>query len=233
VRASVEDSLGIEAQSEDIAVEIEVIGPPTGLAALQPALGPLAAALGILVVGILLGVSLRSRGRTRALESDQGLRRPSGAQAPAPSPRPSMRAVRRRGMRRRAEDEPAEAYLVIEGDGAAFALTGVDVLVGRDASLAAVVLDDPSVAGLHARLIRQADGDYLLRDQGSVAGTWVNYEEIPGMGRRLRDEDLIHIGRTALRFRLAAPASRREITIRPVDRLDRATGADEPAGRSP
>ena len=207
VRASVEDSLGLEAQSEDIAVEVEVIGPPGGLAALRPALGPLAAALGILVVGILVGVGLRSIGRTRPAPE---------VPTPAPAPRPPKRAVRRSGMRRRGEDEPAEAYLVTENDGTAFALTGVDVVIGRDPSLAAVVLDDPSVAGLHARLIRQADGDYVLRDQGSVARTWVNFDPVPALGRRLRNEDMVHVGRIALRFRLAAPLTRREITIRPA-----------------
>ncbi len=220
VRASVEDSLGIEAQSEDVSIEVEVIGPPTGLAALRPALGALAAALAILVVGILVGVSLRSRGRARPEPE---------APAPSPPPKPPKRAQRRTGIRK--EEEPAEAYLVMEGDGAAFALTGVDVVLGRDPSLAAVVLDDPSVAGLHARLIRQADGDYLLRDQDSIAGTWVNFEEIPAQGRRLRDEDLVHIGRVALRFRMATPPSRREITIRPVRPLAGAPLPEDLSGR--
>jgi hypothetical protein len=204
VRASIEDSLGLEAQTEDISVQVEVIGPPRGLAALRPALGPLAAVLGILVTGILAAVGLRSLGR----------RRP--AEAPVPTAPPPRRAIRRTGMLRRGEEEAAEAYLVAEGDGTAFPLTGVDVVLGRDPSLAAVVLDDPSVAGLHARLIRQADGEYVVRDQGSIAGTWVNYEEVLAPGRRLRHEDLLHIGRVALRFRLAAPPAPREITIRPM-----------------
>ncbi|OGO10806.1 MAG: hypothetical protein A2Z66_00340 [Chloroflexi bacterium RBG_13_66_10] len=209
VRASVEDNLGLEAQSEDIAVEVEVIGPPRGLAALRPALGPLAAAVGILVAGILAAVGLRSVGRMRAAPN-----------APATVPPPPRRSIRRSGVRLRTEEEPAEAYLVSEEGGAAFALTGVDVVLGRDASLAAVVLEDPSVAGLHARLIRQADGDYVLRDQGSVAGTWVNYEPVPSPGRRLRHGDLVHIGRVGLRFRLAGPLPQRSITIRPVTTVE-------------
>lgn len=206
VRATVEDGLGLEAQTEDIAVEVQVIGPPRGLAALRPALGPLAAAVGILVVGILAAIGLRSYGRAR-----------SAPGAPAPVPPLPRKAIRRSGVRLRAEDDPAEAYLVTEEGQAAFALTGVDVVLGRDGSLAAVVLDDPSVAGLHARLIRQADGDYVLRDQGSVAGTWVNFEPVPGSGRRLRHGDMVHIGRVALRFRLAGAAPRRAVTITPAD----------------
>jgi hypothetical protein len=217
VRASVEDRLGLDSETEDIPVEIEVIGPPRGLAALRPALGPLAAAVGILVVGILAAVAARSIGRMRAVPRSASPSESPGAKGrareAAPIPR---RVVRRAGIRRPEESEPAEAYLMTEGDAEAFALTGVDVVLGRDPSLSAVVLDDPSVAGLHARLIRQADGEYLLRDQGSVAGTWVNFEPVPAAGRRLRHQDLVHIGRVTLRFRLAAPPPMRRIEIRPV-----------------
>jgi pSer/pThr/pTyr-binding forkhead associated (FHA) protein len=94
-------------------------------------------------------------------------------------------------------------------------LTGIDVVLGRDASLAAVVLDDPSVERMHARLIRQADGDYLLRDQGSVAGSWINYELVPKSGQRLQHGDHIQLGRVEFRFQLPGDHPPRKIRITP------------------
>jgi predicted component of type VI protein secretion system len=77
---------------------------------------------------------------------------------------------------------------------------------------------------MHARLIRQADGDYLLRDQGSVAGTWVNYDLIPSEGRRLRNGDLVQLGRVEFRFQLPGKHPPRPILTYP-DPHDRSTDA--------
>ncbi|MCK5054197.1 MAG: FHA domain-containing protein, partial [Anaerolineales bacterium] len=43
-------------------------------------------------------------------------------------------------------------------------------------------------------------GGYLLKDQGSIAGTWVNYEEIPKEGVLLTDGDRVHFGRAFYQF---------------------------------
>jgi predicted component of type VI protein secretion system len=61
------------------------------------------------------------------------------------------------------------------------------------------------VEGLHARLVRQEDGSFRLIDQGSVAGTWVNYAEVPEEGQVLQHGDLIHFGRVGFRFTLRLP----------------------------
>jgi predicted component of type VI protein secretion system len=98
-----------------------------------------------------------------------------------------------------------------------FPLAGVDVIVGRDPSLAGLVLDDASVSGWHASLIRQADGEYLVRDQGSEAGTWVNYDPVPEPGLRLEHGDLLHVGRVSLRFKMVHPRTRRVIRAIPLD----------------
>jgi pSer/pThr/pTyr-binding forkhead associated (FHA) protein len=66
---------------------------------------------------------------------------------------------------------------------------------------------------LHARLIRQADGSYLLRDQGSTAGTWVNYELVSDPGVHIRHGDIIHFGRVEFRFELAEPSPPRTIVV--------------------
>jgi pSer/pThr/pTyr-binding forkhead associated (FHA) protein len=84
--------------------------------------------------------------------------------------------------------------------GESIPLIGTDIFIGSDPSLTAVPLEDPSVDRMHARLIRQVDGSYLLKDQGSVAGTWVNYVEVPEAGLLLSNGDRIHFGRAFFQF---------------------------------
>ena len=210
LRVEAQDSLGLSSTSEPMRLEIEVRPPARGLAALRPALGSIVAALAVLVLGVVLAVSLMSAGRRQA-PSGQGGKRATGLPA----------------TRRRASMQGRQAGAAVEGvlipvdsrgqEGKPLPLTGIDVVLGRDASLAGIVLDDPSVSGMHARMIRLAGGGYLLRDQGSVAGTWINFRPVPNDGAQLAHEDLIHLGRVGLRFRLASPPPPREIRVRPLD----------------
>lgn len=210
LRVEAEDSLGLSSTSEPIRLEIEVRPPPRGLVALRPALGSIAAALAVLIIGVALAVSLMSAGHRQAASS-RGARRAPGLTA----------AKRRASLQRRATGAAVEGMLIpVDGrgqEGKPLPLTGVDVVLGRDASLAGIVIDDPSVSGIHARMIRLAGGGYFLRDQGSVAGTWINFRPVSNDGAHLSHEDLIHVGRVGLRFRLASPPPPREIRVRPVE----------------
>jgi pSer/pThr/pTyr-binding forkhead associated (FHA) protein len=112
-----------------------------------------------------------------------------------------------------AHQEPRTA-LALGGDAAdPIPLIGIDLTFGRDAALASVVLDDASISGLHARLIRQADGGYVLKDQGSTGGTYVNFSPVPEAGSRLQHGDRVHVGRLSFRFRLADPPPPRPIRV--------------------
>jgi predicted component of type VI protein secretion system len=53
---------------------------------------------------------------------------------------------------------------------------------------------------MHARLQEQG-GEYILSDENSVAGTWVNYELLAAP-HRLQHGDVLHIGRLSYRFML-------------------------------
>jgi predicted component of type VI protein secretion system len=107
-----------------------------------------------------------------------------------------------------------EAFLAWEDEGGeTIPLIGIDLTFGRDAALASIVLDDASVSGLHARLIRLADGSYVLKDQGSTAGTYVNFTAIPDAGQRLRHGDRVHIGRLPFRFRWAQAPPPRPVQV--------------------
>lgn len=206
LRVEVEDTLGTRGVSLDVPISVTV-SPRRGLAALRPALGSLLAVIAVLAAGVVLAVGLLSLGRQHHTPSRPPRER-------LPTRRRPLQHVR---LRRRPADI-IEAYLVLDPpSGEPIPLTGGDMLLGKDASLAAIPLDDPSVSDLHARLIRQAGGDYLLRDQGSVAGTWVNYEPVPEEGHRLRHGDLIHLGRVTLRFRLPGAQAESTIQVYPAE----------------
>lgn len=199
ISASVIDELGLEANTVAVSVQVDLVRPPQGLSAIRPVMDNLLAGVAILVAGMVmvLGVTSLAR-RTTARQAESS---------------PRLNPVKRARLRSTTQ---TEAHLVpVRPVGDPIALSGVDVVLGRDASLSAVVLDDPSVERMHARLIRQADGDYLLRDQGSVAGTWVNYELVGSNGRRLRHGDLVQLGRVELRFQLPGEQPARPVRVYP------------------
>jgi pSer/pThr/pTyr-binding forkhead associated (FHA) protein len=80
---------------------------------------------------------------------------------------------------------------------------GDNITIGRDETVAQVILNDSSISRLHAR-IRRRDDAYWLYDEGSTSGTSLNYERLGLAPRLLNDNDAIQIGRIALRFRLSA-----------------------------
>lgn len=209
IQAVVEDSLGLQGVSIELPVSIEVNTPPRGLSSLRSAVGPVIGAVFILILGIAVSTMILSGTRTQtaaAAETKQGssvLRQ----------------HLKRAGYRKQAAPQEVEARLVLldddDTDLDAIPLTGGDVILGRDPSMTPAPLLDPSVSNLHARLIRQAGGNYLLKDQGSEAGTWVNYEEVSEEGRILSHGDLIHIGRVKMRFLQSAPPPPATIRIYP------------------
>jgi hypothetical protein len=75
-----------------------------------------------------------------------------------------------------------------------------EMTFGSDPLKATRILDDPSVSPLHARL-REENGEYILSDEKSTAGTWVNYEALV-VPRHLQHGDVLHIGRLSYRFML-------------------------------
>ncbi len=96
------------------------------------------------------------------------------------------------------------------------AITEEELTLGSDPSLATLVIDDPSVEALHARLVKTPQGGYRLADQGTVAGTWINYTPVSPEGALLEHGDLVHIGRVGFRFTRRSPSpSRRPRVIVP------------------
>jgi hypothetical protein len=77
---------------------------------------------------------------------------------------------------------------------------------GSSPQQASYVIPSPSVSGLHARLTLTRDGDYLLADTNSVAGTWVNFSPVSTAGVIVQHGDIIHLGQIGFRFEMANPS---------------------------
>jgi hypothetical protein len=215
----VEDSLGLTRLSFSVPVNVTVVQPPGGLPALFARNRSLIVTLSIVTAGGVLlfilftGLRMRPRagGATRA-ERRQSRRKAEDPvtqtvairtddRRPAPSP---FTRVRRKAP-------AAPAYLAqldrdgMPAPGAPIPLHVRELTFGLDPTQATHVLDDSSVSPLHARIRQDDRGGFTLYDQGSVAGTWVNYESIGREGRRLQHGDIVQIGMLTYRFALSRP----------------------------
>jgi len=74
-----------------------------------------------------------------------------------------------------------------------------NITIGSQAQTAQIVLEDESVARLHARVRRQ-DHSYWLFDEGSAEGTYLNYERLGLAPRELSDGDILQFGKVGFRF---------------------------------
>lgn len=95
-------------------------------------------------------------------------------------------------------------------------LSSDEISLGKDPQKSMLVLDDASVDALHARLQKEGDS-YRILDEGSIAGTWVNYAPAAKEGTLLEHGDLVHIGRMSFRFQLQKPSHHRKPVIIPQD----------------
>lgn len=204
----VEDTLGLQGQSDEIAVTVDISFPQPAITSLQPALIRIVMVVVVLALGVACTFALISLGRRHRLKS-----------APHSQISAKKEDHPRRASLRRPDRSQAEAVLKpLQHHVPPVNLVGTDILLGRDGALSTVALDDPSLSPIHARFVRLASGDYLLRDQGSIAGTWVNYQLVTEKGQVLRHGDLIHLGRIAYRFELThPPLDAHQIHLRPYD----------------
>lgn len=238
LRVEVEDGIGLTGRTIDHPVEILVPArPQQGLLARITPQGLIAigavllagAVLTVLVVGETRQHARRGRapGRrkndpvTQPIQiAQEPLSRPRGektprsvrrAAAPSPSwPRGAVQPLAPARLIRLAENEaPIQ--------GGQVPVNRPELTFGSDPRKAIVPLADPSVCALHARLVRTQQGAFILTDEGSIAGTWVNYTPVGPAGRRLEHGDLVHFGRVVYRFELVEPPLRPDPVIRLVD----------------
>jgi hypothetical protein len=227
----VEDVLGLKKSSMGIPVSITVIQPQRGIRALfgryssYIILGAIGLA-GILLLGILLrgrtNIVLFPKRRQARQRFEDPLTQPvpvameppvSATKKSKTQPRKMIEKLQSKPVTRLAE---APAYLIRltnggePASGVPIPLAEKDITFGTDPVQSKYVLDDPSISPLHARIKQTEDGNFIIYDHGSIAGTWVNYEPITREGLRLAHGDRIHFGQMAYRFDLRQPPAEPE-----------------------
>jgi hypothetical protein len=95
----------------------------------------------------------------------------------------------------------SEAWLKVEKGfraGRAVFLTSGELTIGRGEGCDIGLFGDAEVEKLHARIKREGN-DYVIYDEGTPSGTWVNDERVEG-SMRLESGDLIRVGKSVVRF---------------------------------
>ncbi|WIG59567.1 MAG: hypothetical protein OJF49_002314 [Ktedonobacterales bacterium] len=98
-------------------------------------------------------------------------------------------------------DTPQRSYVLVvqEGkeQGRPYELRKDRITIGRSRE-SDIFLEDLAVSRLHTSINREMDGRYLLRDEGSANGTYVNGQRV---NEKMLDEgDEVQVGQTVLKF---------------------------------
>ncbi len=129
-----------------------------------------------------------------------GKRRAAAKSAAAPPPEAPAR------LQRLISDPlaaPGETFK--DAPGSPIPLDEKEMTFGTDPVQSMYVLDDPSLAPRHARIAQADDGQFLVADAGTIAGTWVNFEPVGKEGHPLQHGDVVHFGQLIYRFELKDP----------------------------
>ena len=225
------DSLGMSRASMGVPVVVTVVHAPEGAQAFLAryrtpiALSAIILAGGVLLIALLSGRlrirSRRERQETRNRSIDPVTQPVSIQQAEPPSKKRRGRKMAGLPWSRGDRWQDAPAYLTrLRPDGEPMTgrpipLNEKETTFGTDPVQSAHVLDHPSIAPLHAYLKRKESGEFLLIDNGTVAGTWVNYDPVPKDGHVMKHGDVVHFGQLMYRFTLKKPPTEDEPTIIP------------------
>lgn len=230
----IEDSLGLRGESVSTPIEIVILRPNETIVTQVISKAPLLlVTVGALLAGsvfvwaLVIGGKL-SPARSSLTRSKKAPRCNDPVTQPVPiAATESTRTnpPRRWLWKTRANTAPPPSMAQLEHldenhrsqSSLAIPIYAAEVTIGSDVAQATLVLQDPSIAGLHARLTRQTDGCFYISDHNSIAGTWINYAPIGTENVRLQHGDLLHIGRVGFRFSQNNPAVVRRIVIHPQE----------------
>ena len=201
------DSLGLSRISLGVPVTVTVLQPQSAISSTLKRYAVWVAVGAVLLVGGILTVVLTTGSSGKHSRRKAGIRNRNDPLTQPVVPGGTER-TRPRSLARRIKTP--SAYLVrLRSDGQPITappipLTGDEITFGNDPTKATNLLDDPSISALHARLTMTAEGEFILADEGSPAGTWVNYEQLVAPCR-LHHSDVLHIGQVSYRFMLKTP----------------------------
>ncbi len=218
------DSMGLKKTSMEIPVTFTVIQAPHGISALfakyrqyitYGAIGFAGVALLLILLITRLQLALASARKAHRENADP-LTQPV-AIAVETSTTENKKHARPRSGRIKPVSAPA-SLIRLRPDlepmtGNPIPLLENEITFGTDPVQSSIVLDDPSIAPRHARMTQTEDGVFHIRDEGSIAGTWVNYDRIEKEGYTLRHGDVIHFGQLVFRFQLKNPPLAKEPKI--------------------
>jgi hypothetical protein len=219
------DSFGLSSISIETAVQITIQQSPQSIVATIARNGPLIAGLtvalagGILLLVLVIGgrIGPRRFGRQREKAKSSSKQEKEDKSDPVTQPvriAPLQTKKHSSGWRnrfsrtsRQSESPKTFAYLdaLDQSNGISFEhpipISNTGITLGKDPTMATIAFKDSSVENLHARIHPYNDDDgFLITDEGSIAGTWVNFTQISSGGKKLAHGDIIHIGRIGLRF---------------------------------
>jgi hypothetical protein len=153
-----------------------------------PVMWALGGAFAVTVIALLLVVLLRGNGRRRPAPGG------SGPKAPAAAPHGGgASSVRPSSVHQATLQGPAGVFSVSGG---------TEVRAGRDESKCVVLLEDPSVSGVHASL-KIEGGQFWVRDERSNNGTFVDDHRLaPGSWTALKSGARLRFGPVNFNVRL-------------------------------
>ncbi len=223
------DSLGLRGASILTPVQMQVDlpqpSPWAGLARHWPAVAALTGALALALAALALVLSGRLQPRLIGAARRTPRARPAQTKPERPRGGETARAgdwVNRLHWPQRRLNPKAHAYLTRLNEGGEprstppISISADEVTIGSDPDQATLLLNDPSVSALHARLVRAEDNSFRLFDQDSIAGAWINYLPVSPQGSELIHGDLLHIGRVAFRFNQNQPIRQRHVVVAAV-----------------
>jgi hypothetical protein len=203
----VADTLGYEADSEPVQLVLRIDRPEPPTPTLWPSPTPgtavpepvpivstrrLVIALGLsLLAGVVASILLWRRWRRSRGAGEQG---GEGDDINSDDLQPATLPLATLETR-------IPAALEEEQTGILLPLLSDNVTIGRDESVADLILNDRSAGRLHAR-IRWRDGRYWLYDEGSANGTILNFDRLGLSPRPLQDGGQIQMGGLRFFFRL-------------------------------
>ena len=219
------DSLGLSKSSMPSPVVVTVIQSPQGIPAMLAKYRMPITFGAIILAGLaLFAILLSGRLRMPSIRAVQEARRaetdpltqsvPAGGSAATAISTSKAGKTQKRGIRSKkttAVEKPkldaAASLIRINAEGQVLPVTPIalveqEIIFGTDPTQCNQIMDDASIAAVHARLRQTEDGGFLLLDTGSIAGTWVNYDPIPRVGYRLMHGDVVNFGSLMYRFTL-------------------------------
>ena len=227
------DSLGLSKKSMALPITVTVVRPPRGPAVILAKYRTPITIGAILIAGVALvlilfsgrlrSLSIRAAQETRRTEADP-LTQSVQATAESPSPVAVEKKKKPRAKPKKAAPvspsgaEVQVSFIRLNMEGQLLpvppiAVIDKEMVFGTDPAQCNQILDDASVSSIHARLRKTDDGGYLLLDNNSIAGTWVNYEPIPREGYRLAHGDMVNFGQLTYKFTLRTPPKVKKPTI--------------------